>query len=200
MKTYKIKDKNNIHNKIQTRKIQRQRGFLAFDFLFGFMLISSFFMLIAILSFTLSVVETLQYTAFASSRTYYASDVSKAAQRDAGVRKYQQLTESFQGLLKDDWFDVEDVEFEQKQVDGAEIGFTAKVLAFELPFDLGSTGNENTFKSSVNAYMGREKSMAECQDDLSETRVKAILELDPAYEVYGQEIEDGYSYIGDNGC
>ena len=49
------------------KSLKNQKGVLAFDFLIGFMMITSFFMLLVILSFTLSVVESMQYIAFATT-------------------------------------------------------------------------------------------------------------------------------------
>ena len=181
--------------------IKNQKGILAFDFLVGFMIITSFFMLLAMLSFTLSVVESMQYIAFATARTYYAADVNEGVQKDAAEDKYDQFKDtSLKGLLRDDWFDMQGPVFSDPYGNdkaGVRIDFTAKVLSFTLPFFLGKTGESNSFKSNVNAYIGREISQAECMGDL-ERRGSMIINLNDSYRYYYDE--GSYIAIGDNGC
>lgn len=196
---------------IKRNILYNQKGVLAFDFLVGFMLISSFFIMLAILSFTLSAVESIQYVAFATSRSYYAADVTKSDQETNAREKYTQLLENtpaFQRVLQDRWFELPDDPFigsppeHPDKYEGVQIDFTAKVLAFELPFFLGITGDESYFKSSVNSYIGREISMDECQRNIEFDRPQAILNLDPNYQIgeYGDGMNQAYVYMEDNGC
>lgn len=192
------------------KSLKNQKGVLAFDFLVGFMIITSFFMLLVILSFTLSVVESMQYIAFATARTYYAADVSEAEQKNAAREKYDQLIqkEELKSLLRDRWFSMPDREspdlfpdFNTDGIaDGVRIDFTAKVLSFTLPFFLGRTGESNSFISNVNAYIGREPSQEDCMDYQRRRGEMIVTRLDPSYRIYSDRYLQSYIPIGDNGC
>jgi len=187
--------------------LKNEKGILAFDFLVGFMMITSFFMLLVILSFTLSVVESMQYIAFATARTYYAADVSEAEQRKSAREKYNQLIqkEELKSLLRERWFDMQDPQFPDDfnldgMEDGVRIDFTAKVLSFTLPFFLGRTGDSNSFTSNVNAYIGREPSQEDCMNHQRERGEMIVNRLDPSYRTYSDLYLKSYIPIGDNGC
>ena len=190
------------------KSLKNQKGVLAFDFLFGFMLMASFFMLIVILSFTLSAVEVLQYIAFATSRSYVASDV-EGEQKNAAMKKYEYLINGGIFKMKPEWFslppDNEDLKFDDgggnnKKREGIRIEFTAKILSVNLPFFLGSTGSEESFKSSVNSYIGREPDMEECQNFVR-NRPDLIMEMKNGdmYKAYQSEMQSS-APIWDNGC
>ena len=164
-------------------------------------------MLLVMLSFTLSMVESMQYIAFATARTYYASDVDEAKQKEAATLKYNTLKEKeeLKSLLRERWFDMQPPRFpdlnDDDIEDGVRIEFTAKVLSFTLPFFLGRTGESNSFQSNVNAYIGREPSQAECME-YQENRGEMIIGLDPSYQIYSDHYQRFYKpvAIGDNGC
>ena len=179
--------------------LRNQKGILAFDFLFGIMIITGFFILLVMLSFTLSVVESIQYIAFATSRTYYAADENETKQREAAELKYNQLKEKgvLKSLLKDAWFEMQAPRFNpDKKKGGVRIDFTAKSLSFSLPFFLGRTGDPGYFRTNVNSYIGREPSMKGCMDYNRETRAR-ILNLSSEYQAYSQP---ALEVVGDNGC
>ena len=191
------------------KSLKNQKGVLTFDFIFGMTLITGFFILLLIVNFTLSVVESIQYIAFATARSYYAADVNQQDQQDAAKKKYNTLIDGpiFKKLLKSPtWFkfhrNAEDVAKDLHRLPdndetptGAKIKFTAKVLYFSLPF-IGDTANkENVFKTSVNAYMGREPSADECKD----FNTKRIDKIKGFGGDYSQLIKIE-NLRGDNGC
>ena len=182
--------------------LRNQKGILAFDFLFGIMIMTGFFILVVMLSFTLSVVESIQYIAFATSRTYYAADENEVKQREAAELKYEQLKEEgvLKSLLKETWFDVEPPHFNSdSKTGGVRIDFTAKSLSFTLPFFLGRTGDPSFFRTNVNSYIGREPSMKNCMDYNRELRAR-ILTLNPDYQSYSGGLNSALEVAGDNGC
>ena len=179
--------------------LRNQKGVLAFDFLFGLMIMTGFFILVVMLSFTLSVVESLQYIAFATSRTYYAADRNEGLQRNAALEKYTQLKEEgvLKSLLRDRWFEMQPPVFNPNRVDGVRVDFTAKALSFSLPFFLGRTGDPNSFKSNVNSYIGREPSMQECMEDNEQIKE----ELGSRYQEHAATLNSApINVAGDNGC
>ena len=189
------------------KSLKNQKGVLAFDFLFGFMFMASFFMLIVILSFTLSAVEVLQYIAFATSRSYVASDVSEGKQKKAARDKYEYLINGGIFKMKPEWFNLPDKDDNKlisnnKKVGDRGIGtyieFNAKILSVDLPF-LGDTTSGN-FISSVNSYIGREPPMNKCQEFVR-NRPDLIMEMDNGdmYKAYQSEMQSS-APIWDNGC
>ena len=182
--------------------LRNQRGILAFDFLFGIIIITGFFILVVMLNFTLSVVESMQYIAFSTSRTYYAADESEAKQREAAELKYNQLKEEgiLKSLLREAWFEVQPPNFNPDlKKGGVRIDFTAKSLSFTLPFFLGRTGDPNSFRTNVNSYIGVEPSMEDCME-YNRGMKERILNLLPDYQVYSRGFASSPEVIGDNGC
>ena len=84
--------------------------------------------------------------------------------------------------------------------DGVRIDFTAKVLSFTLPFFLGRTGDSNSFRSNVNAYIGREPSWEDCMNYQRERGDMIVTRLHSSYRTYSDYYEQSYQPIGDNGC
>ena len=187
--------------------LRNEKGILAFDFLFGLMIMTGFFILVVMLNFTLSVIESIQYIAFSTSRTYYAADVDVSSQEGAALEKYNQLKEEgiLKSLLREEWFEIQNPVFinsRDRVNGGVRLDVTARVLSFTLPFFLGNTGEPNTFKTNVNSYIGREPSMQECVE-YNEDIKEEILNLSSSYR-QGQ-IPSGMNTApimttGDNGC
>lgn len=185
------------------KSLRDQKGILAFDFLFGLMIITGFFILVVMLNFTLSVVESVQYIAFATSRTYLAADVNETEQREAAELKYNQLKEEgvLKSLLRERWFETQPPIFDPDRIrGGVRIDLTAKALSFSLPFFLGRTGDPNSFRTNVNSYIGRQPSMQECME-YNEKIKEEILNLDSSYQGHAAAFNSAPMNIaGDNGC
>ena len=182
------------------KSLKNQKGILAFDFLFGLMIITGFFILVVMLNFALSVVESVQYITFATSRTYLAADMNETKQREAAELKYNQLKEGgiLKSLLRERWFEVQPPRFTNN---GVRIDLTARALSFSLPFFLGRTGDPDSFRTNVNSYIGREPSMQECME-YNEKIKEEILNLDSSYQALSSSTYNSAPIIiaGDNGC
>ena len=180
--------------------LRNQKGVLAFDFLFGLMIMTGFFILVIMLNFTLSVVESVQYIAFATSRTYLAADRNEGLQKNAAIEKYTQLKEIgvLKSLLRDRWFEMQPPVFNpDRRVGGVRVDFTARALSFSLPFFLGRTGEPNSFRTNVNSYIGREPSMQDCMEYNEQIKE----ELGSRYEEHASAVNLApINVAGDNGC
>ncbi len=186
--------------------LKDEKGVLAFDFLFGLMIMTGFFILVIMLNFTLSVIESIQYIAFATSRTYYAADENVTKSEEAAEKKYNDLKEEgmLKSLLREKWFKMSPKPVFKKDgsTKGVRLDVTAKVLSFNLPFFLGNTGEANSFKTNVNSYIGREPSMQDCID-YNEVIKDEILNLDSSYQdstISGHMKAAPIMAAGDNGC
>jgi hypothetical protein len=186
-----------------------QSGALSLDFIFALVLVLSMTMLLGVFSFSLSVIESVQYLTFSSSRAYFAGNLSQQDQEKSAETKFKELsaTGSFQKLLKKDWFNVTiDKVGDSGEVYGATSGkdiFTGVrtkivvgLLDLKIPF-FGSTTPEKPFTTFVTSFLGRESTTEECMDVIKD-RYEAILKLGN----YGGADSGKNSYVAfdDNGC
>src|SRR5688500_13725644 len=135
------------------------RGALTLDFIFAITLVTGLAGILMALSLTLSVVEIVQYAAFASSRAYFASHKNMDKQAEQAKAKFDQLkaNKALALVFKGDWFEITYVpghDFRSEYANPIEIStfvgtrvvFSAKMLKFNVPF-FGATGeDENGFK------------------------------------------------------
>ncbi len=188
--------------------LQNQKGILALDFLFAFVILMSLTVLLLTVNFTLSVTETIQYAAFSSSRVYYGAHITPEKQKELAEKKFELLRERkvFGSFVKPEWFEMtasvgnhaENMPANrgnQHSFWGTRIDYIAKILSIRLPL-IGLTGEEEEFAASVNSFLGREPSMSECSD-ANALRADAIQSLDSKYSSLGRF---NYIPIGDNGC
>lgn len=191
-----------------------QSGILTVDLLFGLTLVMGIMVIVFSLAFALSVIESIQYIAFASSRTYFAGHLNRDYQQRLAERKASQLigTPGLKQLLNKNWFELNPVvgDFRSSytgtsQFIGTQIQFTAKMLDFKIPF-FGSTtgGGSDGFKSKVNSFLGREPTTDECLQ-FFQGRWNGILNMVPKsasgqpYNVAGGNGSDNLPF-DDNGC
>ena len=179
------------------------KGFLVFDFMFAFLIVIGMSMLLLITNYALSMMEVVQYMTFASSRSYYASDISEAEQKNSAIAKFESLREQkiLKNLLNKNLFTVTTEHgdhseyFEDnnnKNLVGTKTSVSVKVLSKSLPL-IGSAGSENDFQTTVISMLGREPSMTEC---MSFVQQKAQLIQGLYSELEGF---NAYSFW-DNGC
>ena len=177
-----------------------QKGVLTLQFLFGFIIVSGFMVVFALLTLTLVAGEVTQYITFSASRSLFLSHISKEEQRKKAAEKYRTLSsEKFKffsaadGNAQNKWFDI------KEEISGGEgLGlnrdftvtssqpnlfygvwthFQAKVLVMDMLF-LGETTEDSGDKAfrveSIGSYLGREPSQEEC-DNFTEKRWDEIL-------------------------
>jgi hypothetical protein len=182
-----------------------QSGALTLDFIFALVLVLSMTLLLGVFSFTLSVVESVQYLTFSSSRAYFAGQLSKNDQTQAAQKKFKELaaTGSYKKLLKKDWFNVtiDDVGDSSKVYgatddrdifEGVRTKIVVGLLDLKIPF-FGSTTPETPFVTYLTSFLGRESTTEECMDVI-EKRYEAIKNLG-----YSSPQNDYVPY-DDNGC
>jgi hypothetical protein len=188
--------------------MSNQSGALTLDFIFALVLVLSMTFLLGLFSFTLSVVEGIQYLTYSSSRAYFASHMSEQHQRQAAQRKFNELsaTGSYKKLLKKDWFSISiDNIGDNKREYGAEdsldifIGVRAKVVANILSQSIplfGSTEGDTPFVTYTTSFIGREPSMEECMNVVNERFTMLVHQ--GGYTLPTPEIK--YERFDDNGC
>ena len=163
---------------LKQKRLQNQRGAIAVDFVFGLVLVMGLTMIMIALTYTLAVVEVVQYAAFSSSRAYFLAHVTPVDQQTAGQTKFQQFTSQryIRLLLPAGWFglrpEVKDFsddfaasEDGDRHFEGVRVQLDARLLDINIPF-YGSTanqgGNSSGFRTRVNSFLGREVSTQEC--------------------------------------
>lgn len=190
--------------------MNNQSGALSLDFIFALVLVLSMTFLLGVFSFSLSVVEGIQYLAYSSSRAYFAGHLSQADQEKAAKDKFDELskTGSYKKLLKKDWFNV--TMDEGKAGDFSETygateardlftGVRAQVVVGLLNQNIpifGTTEGETPFVTYVTSFLGREPSSEECMEVVKQ-RYQAIVGLATPYSAAGTGT---YVAIDDNGC
>jgi hypothetical protein len=205
-----------------------QKGMISLDYLVALVLVGGFSLLIFALSFSLSMVEVVQYMTFASARTFYAGNMDPNTQIQAGNKKFMALVNdrTFKPLFKNGWFTLDlpatvgsiktsskaELSQYKNQPDdlnlfhGTAVGLTLNVLDIKVPFfgatsTGGQNGKQKEFSAIVGSYLGRETSFQECENFMID-RFKAIQSLQnkEGAAPYSQ-VKSVYVYIpSDNGC
>jgi hypothetical protein len=189
--------------------VNNQSGGLTLDFIFALVLVLSMTLLLGVFSFTLSVVEGIQYLTFSSSRAYFAGNLSESAQRDAAQKKFDDLskTSSYKKLLKIDWFKVSidkigdsastyGAEDPKDIFEGVRVKLDVGLLDLKIPF-FGSTKGDKPFQTYITSFLGRESTTEECLS-MVKKRYEEILKLG-AYRT-GSVQPGAYVPFDDNGC
>lgn len=188
--------------------IHNQRGSLTLDFIFAFLLVFSISFILTSVSFTLSVVESIQYMAFSASRDYFAGHINKEKQEGLAQKKFDDLKKdgSYKNLLKKEWFDVKyigsgDFKGDYSSSDpkdifqGSKLQVTIGFLNFNLPF-FGSTEGDQPYVANVTSFIGREPTSEECMGVVN-SRFDKLLSLD-GYAT--GSLTPNYVKFDDNGC
>lgn len=174
--------------------MMNSRGFITVDYLFAFFLVAGFSMVIMTFSATLSMVETVQYVAFAGARNFFAGNMDLQAQQNAATKKMSALAsnKAVAPLLSGNWFkadianatvnynipenangfsDYTPSDPSRNLFHGVIIPFQANILAFQIPFfgsttksDSGGGSKSPTFSTNITAFLGREPTYQECSD------------------------------------
>lgn len=190
-----------------------QRGLLTMDFLFAMVLILGMTLVLMTFSMALSAVEMVQYMAFASSRAYFAGNLTEAKQKDQGKAKFRELlqTPGIGNLLKPQWIQVsmdrgEPTNFydvygsspgETGSFIGVRVNYTPKFLEFSIPFYGSIQAQSGTgFSSFVTSFLGREPSSEECSTFMA-NRWNLIQSLSSRFQ---GAADTKYYPIDDNGC
>lgn len=103
----------------QTSLGNPSRGAVTTEFIFSFIIASGLSIVLFALSYTLLVVETLQYVSFAVARSHLAGNLTPQKQIEAGQKKYQALTQSdgaIATIFKSSWFEIgtqDEIQFRQ---------------------------------------------------------------------------------------
>lgn len=204
-----------------------QKGVLTIQFLFGFIIVSGFMVVFALLTLTLVVGEITQYITFSASRSLFLGHTDLEKQKEMAKAKYESLSvdkfkffSSLSGNSQDQWFKIATPDtvgvglnnsFDVSSSDpnlfyGVWTSFQAKVLVMDLMF-LGKTTEEEEDQAflvnSIGSYMGREPSQEECIK-FTEERWNEIRKI---RRQHGPAISSGierspgvYESEPDNGC
>ncbi len=167
---------------------KNQKGSLAVQFLFGWVLVMIFGVIFGALSLTLMMSEVVQFVTYVSARSYFLGEGSERNHIAVATKKYADLT-SDMPLLKtggDSWFSVgpeitrtlgfnESItpsHANQNLFVGVWTNFSAKGLFKSIPLPLWSAGGAGSlsdddtsenFTATIGSYLGREPSREDCQ-------------------------------------
>lgn len=195
--------------------LKNQSGAMSLDFMFALVFFLGTSVVFGMFCFTLSLVEIIQYTAYSSSRAYFAGHIDKKHQDDLARAVFSKLTEGNRSkdnfkffLAKNrDWFDIQiqigdfSSQYGRQQptdvLEGVRLQVKAKILEFAVPF-LGSTV-KNGYTTNVTSFLGREVTTSECLQ-MVQQRAALIQALDT--NRYGQatNMTNTYYAFDDNGC
>ena len=205
-----MKTSSTVQNSKRPRVSSDERGFITFDFIFALMLALGFTSVLFALAVSLSAIEVAQYVVFASSRAYTGAHESKDEQEALGQKKYKQLmaVPILKAAFNGGWFSVTAPTFadfssnykaktpaEQNTFIGAQMKIDAKLLRMQIPF-LGMTSSQSTTgKATLNSYLMREVSNAECRD-FNNQRFNNLIQLG----AYKGATNTKPVLITDNGC
>jgi hypothetical protein len=91
-------------------KDSSQFGVVTTEFIFSFLIASGLSIALFALTYTLLVVETLQYVSFSVARAQIASHLTPQKQMEVGRKKYQSLTQgdsAIARIFKSSWFEID---------------------------------------------------------------------------------------------
>lgn len=146
--------------------LKSNSGLISIDFLFGFLLSFAFLMIFFALAYSLTIVEVVQYVAYASSRTYMASDANDSEQKKNALAKADNLKALLIKHMDTAWFvmgapngpvlQISKTDPDPKEFAiGVHIPLTLKLIDFKVPF-FGSTKLTNPgqgFQTSLSSYL-----------------------------------------------
>ena len=196
-----------------------QRGSLAIQFLFGWVLAMGFVAVFAALTLSLSVAEVVQYITYASSRKLMLGHHSPGDQVRAAMDKYSSLSKDpkfctfFRHCNPNGMFRINPVPSygineafnptsgKPYLFMGVWTKFKAEILDINIPF-WGSTSEDadsnNLFSSSIGSYLGKEPTQTECKS-FDEKRLKWIYNKNGGRDVSPATPKPS-DFVFDNGC
>ncbi len=200
-----------------------QKGSLAVQFLFGWVLLMGFVAIFAALTLTLSVAEVVQYITYTSSRQFMLGHLDEDQQIAAATNKYNKLTRHsslcsfFRHCNSNGMFTIQESpeiglnrDFNQGGQGspylfmGVWTVFKAELLDINIPL-WGSTtegsSKDEIFTSNIGSYLGREPSVMECES-FNTVRLKWIHENHKRYMQINPagNLDRAPSGYFDNGC
>ncbi len=190
--------------------LKSEEGLISLDFAFAITMAFSFAIIFFVMALTLATVEVGQYITYATARAYHGAHETETLQQAAGKAKYAELTNKgvFKRLFNQGWIQLSNPQlgdFNEQYPDGepdaaifvgAQVTYKAKVLNLRFPV-VGSTADETTTgTATLNAYLMREVTSAECRAFNSQ-RYERIRQLDTKY---GELQNAAVTLVTDNGC
>ena len=198
------------------------KGSLAVQFIFSFMLVFGFMVGFFYLSLTLVVGELVQYGVYSSSRYLFLAHATADEQKEQAELKYIELLSHPQGkgIFKQGFFGAitaqkpfnlqnppgvglnDNMGFPVHQLRNLFYGvwttYQPKGLELKVPFwgDSVKGAQPGLFDSVISSYLGREPSQEECKK-FTEERWAAIKKLTrPNFPIP----QNSYNSVFDNGC
>lgn len=94
---------------LKSSRLKKQFGVVTTEFIFSFIIASGMSVVLFALTYTLLVVETLQYVSYSVARAHLASNLTPQKQIEAGRKKYSALTQgdsAIARIFKSSWFEI----------------------------------------------------------------------------------------------
>ncbi len=210
-----------------SKTLKDQKGIIAADYLFAFVIAMGLFMVLFALSFTLSITSISQYIAFSASRSFAPSHRDIEMQEALARNKFNELKNSpvFSPLFTNGWFNLEiesirpglasgrsfSDEYNDRLDGGGErrtpsvgirLHFVSRIMNFRNPLLGDAQGeDESGFESRITGFMNREPTAQECLNQMRrEVRYSQILQLDPRFNSLSAPVQQKYIPTEDNGC
>ena len=208
---------------VPLKRLAGNKGSLAVQFIFSFMLVFGFMVGFFYLSLTLVVGELVQYGVYSSSRYLFLAHKTAKEQENQAKQKYEKLlfNRQEQGIFKFRFFGAITAQkpFNLKRQPGVGLNDTGmnfpvhplrnlfygvwteyqpKGLELKVPFwgDSVKGAQPGLFDSVISSYLGREPSQEECKK-FTEERWAAIKKLTrPNFPIP----QNSYNSVFDNGC
>jgi hypothetical protein len=207
------------HIKKPYMQSSNQRGSLTLGFIYAVVLVLGIGTMIATLAVTLTLTEALQYVAFAGSRAYFASDITRDQQELAAEKKVTHLLSTLPFLsnaLRNGWIKVTrraarnyddyresiGASADRSMFVGYQLQFEVPMLKMRLPIasSVVEPPGGGSFRSTVSSFLMREPTMVECQK-YSTTVYDALLRLNTDYQKATRSPGvRGFTAVNDNGC
>jgi hypothetical protein len=200
--------------------LKDEGGLIAADFLFAFVLMFSFFTLFFAFTMALSFIELTQYVTYSVARTHMAGHLTPELQKDAALRKYQELqaTEGLRGLFSTpNWIEIRpnslvvgdfnteytSLRTTKSTFHGARLPVRFRILEVNFPLFGSTTRDEDGLTANVQTFLLREPTVSECEAFMTQ-RLQNILNRDSArYRLMTTAtggVPDSHPQMVDNGC
>lgn len=195
------------------------KGFVAAEFIFTFVLVISCGLIVFALTFSLMTIEVSQYITWSAARAYSSGNLTKIANQDAGRTKFANLSSVFPLLTKGSWFSLsmepygvpqlQNIDPKNSMVTGAGeprhpwLGVNSKIelklfKSLQVPFLGPITKDETLFDFQLHAFIFRNPSQRECLDFI-ETKFNSIKSLPDFSSLPSSNRYKDFAHE-DNGC
>ena len=206
---------------MEKRHKKRNQGIITLPFLLVLVIVLFFTLSFLMLAMTLVHVTVTQYMTYSSARKLSLAGESSVTQLAGAMSHYEKLREQFfkpsahtgkpgdwffiQEQLKEKELQYSSVQAEyskntphpQQRFYGVNTSFTTLALNLKIPFLMEDDSDDINKQVRVSSFLGREPSLAECEEFHEKKREKIKEKCNPSDCPHIKPPEE---FKGDNGC